>query len=79
MVTVMKYAICFDTICDGYTPICEEDLIDGTLIRKPIQYNSLEEAQAEIDSDKEFYEDCFACSMDEIGHKSIYYGGSNEN
>ncbi len=32
------------------------------------------EAQQEIDSDPEFYKDCFTCPMDEIGHKTIYTG-----
>lgn len=32
------------------------------------------EAQAEIDSDPGFYEDCFICPLSDIGHKAIYTG-----
>lgn len=73
----MKYTICFDTLCTGFQPIYDEEFVDGKSVKRtPVEYSTLEEAQAEIDSDPEFYEDCFACSMDEIGHKTIYYGSN---
>lgn len=64
--TAEKWTICFDTICAGFTPIFEDE--------KPVEYASEAEAQAEIDGDPEFYEDCFACKLSDIGHKTIYYG-----
>jgi len=70
----MKWVICFDTICTGYAPVIEGAGIDnpeGT----PCRYDTEAEAQAEIDSYPEFYEECFACEESEIGHKAIFYGG----
>lgn len=66
---IPKYTICTDTICTGYAPILEGE--------SPVQYATEIEAQKEIDNDLEFYEDCFACPIDEIGHKTIYKGQSN--
>lgn len=63
----MKSAICFDTICQGYHPVTDGDNL-------PVEFMSEEEALKEIDDDPEFYDDCFACPMDEIGHKTIYFG-----
>ena len=69
-----KWAICYDTICSGYTPVVIDSGIDnpdGT----PIEFDTEAEAQAEIDSDPEFYQDeCFPCLMSAIGHKTIYTG-----
>lgn len=62
----MKYVICFDTICSGFSAITDAE-------GNPILYNHKEEAQAEINSDPELYEDCFICLENEIGHKTIYY------
>jgi len=64
-----KWTICQDTICQGYSPIMGDD--------KPVEYDTEAQAQAEIDDDPEFYEDCFPCKMSDIGHKIIYFG-SNE-
>jgi hypothetical protein len=61
----VKYAICFDTICTGFSPIMEND--------RPVLFDSEAEAQAEIDSDPKFYEDCFVVKADEIGHKTVWY------
>lgn len=60
------YTICFDTICTGFAPVMEDD--------QPCTYATEAEAQAEIDSDPEFYEDCFPCLLSNIGHKTIYTG-----
>ena len=57
------YTICFDTICTGYAPIT-----DGN--NKPVSYATEQAAFAE------FYEGCFVCPMEEIGHKTIYMGAS---
>lgn len=62
-----KFVICFDTICQGYQPVMEGD--------QPARYDTEAEAQAELDSDPEFYgDDCFVCEETEIGHKTIFYG-----
>jgi len=45
-----RYTIVFDTICQGPVSVHEND--------EPIMFNSLEEAEAEIADDPEFYEDC---------------------
>lgn len=65
------YTICYDTICDGFTPIMDYDENDNAT---PCTYATEAEAQAEIDSDPEFYEDCFVCLLSDIGHKTIYTG-----
>lgn len=65
----MAFIICFDTLCTGFQPVMEGD--------EPCTYGSEAEAQAEIDSDPEFYEDCFVCPMSDIGRKAIYTGGQN--
>jgi len=62
-----QFTICFDTICQGFSPITDGD-------NNPVIYESLEAAEKEIDSDPEFYQDCFAAPMEEIGHKTIYTG-----
>jgi hypothetical protein len=61
-----SYVICFDTLCQGYQPIINED-------NEFLFYETEEAAQSEIDDDSEFYEDCFVCPVDEIGRKEIYY------
>lgn len=63
-----KFTICFDTICEGFSAVMTE--IDGEA--KPLEYDTEKEAQAEIDSDPEYYEDCFVTTVSEIGHKSIW-------
>lgn len=70
-----KFTICFDTLCTGYEPIHVES--DG--VREPMTFETEKEAQAEIDSDPEFYDDCFICTVEEIGHKTIFYGESHAN
>ena len=64
----MKYTICFDTICQGFQPVMCDD--------KPIAFSTEAEALAEVESDPEFYEDCFVCTVDAIGHKTIYTLGT---
>ena len=64
------FTICFDTICDGYTPVMCDEL--------PIEFATEEEAEAEIKSDPEFYDECFVCPMSEIGHKTIYHSTKKE-
>ena len=66
------FVICFDTICEGYQPIRTGD--GGDKDSPPLRYVTEDEAQAELDSDPEFYRDCFVCPESDIGHKSIYYG-----
>lgn len=61
-----KFTICFDTLCQGYQPVNFDS--------EPCQFDTEAEAQAEIDSDPEFYEDCFICPLSDIGHKAIYTG-----
>ena len=61
------FTICFDTIYTGFTPVTDEN-------NEPVQYNTKQEAQKEIDNDQEFYDDCFTCEISEIGHKTIYTG-----
>lgn len=56
-------------MCGGYTPVMVDD--------KTTRYSTEKEAQAELDSDEEFYEDCFVCEYEEIGHKIIYTGENN--
>lgn len=58
------FTICFDTFCCGWTPILIND--------EPASFETMAEAQAELDSDKEFYADCFVCRFNEIGHKAIF-------
>lgn len=65
------FTICFDTICQGFQPVMEDAGIDnpeGT----PVTYETEVLAQEEIDSDPEFYKDCFTCPLVDIGHKTIY-------
>lgn len=64
------FTIAFDTICQGYQAIMDDD--DG-----PVTYATENEAQAEIESDPEFYEDCFVIPLSEIGHKTIFTGVEN--
>lgn len=72
-----KWVICFDTICTGFQPVT-----DGTTSPEwpngvPVRYKTRAAAQAEIDSDPEFYQDdSFVCKESEIGHKTIFTGGS---
>ena len=66
-----QYTICFDTICDGFQPVEDIKMIDGREVRSPIKFDTEDQAAAEIKSDPAFYEDCFVCRLDEIGHKTI--------
>lgn len=66
----MVYTICFDTICTGFQPVLCND--------KPMEFATEDEAIAEMDTDEEFYGDCFVCPLEYIGHKTIFYG-SKEN
>lgn len=59
-----KWTICYDTVCQGFQPVCDDT--------SPVEYDTEAEAQAEIDGDPEFYEDCFAVPMSEIGHRTIF-------
>lgn len=71
--TKPEWTICTDTLCTGYTPItvdAGEDNPDGT----PIAFDTEAAAQAEMDSDPEFYEDCFVTPMSDIGRKAIFTG-----
>ena len=61
----MSYVIVFDTLCTGFEPVKDEH-------DQPVVYATEAEAQAEIDSDPEFYDECFVTEIDEIGHKSIW-------
>lgn len=65
------FTICFDTICTGYQAIQDEN--------GPVQYETEQAAQAEIDSDLDFYGDCFVCPISEIGRKAIYHGTTIRN
>ena len=60
-----KYTICSITICAGYTVLINH---------KTAEFETEAEAQAELASDPEFYEDCFVCKFSEIKHKTIYQG-----
>lgn len=62
-----KYTICFDTLCQGPQPVLFDD--------EPAQFDSEQEALAEIDTDPDFYADCFVCKIDEVGRKAIFTGG----
>lgn len=64
------FTICFDTICSGYEPVLIDD--------KPAQFETEQAALAEMKSDPGFYKDCFVTPMNQIGHKTIYFGGSHE-
>lgn len=64
------FTICFDTICQGYAPITDGENL-------PVTFETEAEAQAELASDPEFYGDCFVCSLEEIGHKTIFTGSNN--
>jgi hypothetical protein len=44
----------------------------GGEVRKPVEYATRAAAELELQSDPEFYRDCFVCSLDEIGHKTIF-------
>jgi len=68
------FTICFDTLCTGYEPVCIEE--NG--VRGPITFDTEAQAQAEIDSDPEFYHDCFICLLSDIGRKAIFYGSGKE-
>lgn len=61
------FAICFDTICTGFAPITDGD-------NNPVQYETEQEAINELESDPEFYVDCFVCPIEDIGHKTIFTG-----
>lgn len=61
------HTICFDTLCTGYAPITDGD-------GNPVEYASQAEAIRELESDIDFYDDCFVCELDDIGHKTIFYG-----
>lgn len=66
------FTICFDTLCDGYTPIMDYAPDDPEQNGVPVSYDTEAEAQAEIDGDPEFYDDCFVCLLSEIGHKAFF-------
>ena len=70
----MPFVICFDTLCCGFSPVLTstEEHPEGT----PLEFETEELAQSEIDADPEFYSDCFVCPKEEIGHKTIFYGSS---
>ena len=55
-----KYTILFDTICTGFNAIHDGE-------GNPVLYDTIEEAQKEIDDDKEFYgiEECFVGAVDD--------------
>lgn len=60
------WTIAFDTLCDGYQPVMEND--------KPISFATEAEAIDEMNSDPEFYDDCFPIRIEDIGRKAIYTG-----
>jgi len=60
-----QWTICCDTLCEGFQPVLGDD--------GPLKFATEAAAQTEIDSDKEFYDGCFACEVNEIGHKVFYY------
>lgn len=60
------FVIMFDTLCTGFEPIRDGET------NEPVTFATEAEAQAEIDSDPEFYADCFVAGADEIGHKAIW-------
>lgn len=62
------FTICFDTICTGFAPVHEDE--------KPIRFKTKAEAQREIDSDLEFYADCFVAPLSNIGHEAIFTGSN---
>lgn len=64
------FTICFDTLCQGYQPIMEDE--------NPVTYATEAEAQAEIDADPEFYDECFVCPLADIGHKTIWHPEKQE-
>lgn len=64
MVKTMAYIICFDTLCTGFEAMKENDKI--------MLFENENQAVIELESDPEFYEDCFIAEENEIGHKSIY-------
>lgn len=66
------FTICFDTLCTGYQAIMTYAPDDPDQIGVPVSFDTESEAQAEIDSDPEFYDDCFVCPIEEIGHKTIF-------
>lgn len=59
-----KYTLCFETMCEGWQPVKYDDDI--------ALFDTKAEAQSEIESDTEFYEDCFVCHISEIGTKTVY-------
>lgn len=62
----MEWTIAFDTLCQGPQPVNEND--------EPIVFSSEAAAIDEINSDPEFYEDCFPLLITEIGRKAIFTG-----
>lgn len=69
------WTIAFDTLCNGYQPVMEtvHDKNGENPRSKPVTYFTEAEAQADIDADPEFYEDCFTCLLTDIGHKTIFH------
>lgn len=68
------YTICFDTICAGYAPVESINETPSGEVREPVRFATLAEAEAELASDPEFYDECFACPLEHIGHKTIFTG-----
>jgi hypothetical protein len=71
------FTICFDTICQGFQPVMEEvkdRRCKYGYRRQPVRYSTEAEARAELESDPAFYQDCFVCPVDQIGHKTIFTG-----
>lgn len=67
----MSYTIAQDTICQGWQCVI---FYDG----EPATFATEAEAEAEMATDDEFYDDeCFVCHVSELGRKAIYHGGSS--
>lgn len=58
------FTICYDTIFDGFQPVKDDE--------EPVTFATEEEATIELESDPEFYEECFVCPLNQIGHKTIF-------
>jgi len=62
----MPYAILFDTLCQGFQPVREND--------EPLLFATEAEALQELASDPEFYRECFVDDASRIGHRTIFRG-----
>jgi len=62
------WTICEDTVANGFQPVLEEDKNGVT---SPVSFNSRSDALREIEADRYFYDGCFVCKMDEVGHKTV--------